>query len=1142
MKKLLLNRNKRTFAKVFLWFFALVLFSSATIFAQIPKLPILGLGVRENGAQFVGELPTEWYPDNRIWVNRSQSITGGTIINNEVLIPVFMNNTWKSSSSDVFTTDEITSFTFKIYYDGSALEFLDVQSHHPYTKEEAENLSITRFNNTEGVYTTPLAEHFNLSASDEKVSDYLKYFNVNNVDENGRRVSVTGVASTFYNLPTTGPYENLVLLYLRFNVKPTASSSKNYSIYFDPTYICYNGINIAKDQAIRLLKDFPGKDEPGYASMPKSYYDRNDNLAYLATDALYMERYSLVDKMVGLKKYWNFRDPETEHYYKEPYLPGSITLKVMESYPELVFSVYNPSSAKPVNQQIIKDPVDNSTWLLEDLITSDDPVATANLASNRAQRFVDVDITSAQSDYRMEDIIIETDQSWLKIFSDPVAGNNDYEEKFPNNYDGSGKRRAFVQRIDKTVNLLNYDPFPNPSNNMVPKKFRLGIYCDTDGLVDKGYYEGYITFKSPNDKYNPTRILVKFVYFDNALEHNPNIGTVSNPPVPYGITLKVTPFNGTNTNLTKTLIMGSADRATNYADTLFGEFAATQPLGVGRLGNIETFDARFFLDSDVYDEPDKTEYPLLWEEWDRLVKNGFGDFAHSEANPRSNSRDIRASKTNEKSHIYLVKFDHANATTTNFYPVIVEWDTKEFLDNTAIFLKYVANGKEYVVDMRDGATPVGNGKYTFSFNDRNVKEFRIEYTIGVESVSDLVDNFGDPIIMPNGWNLLSLPLKPVNTHHQYVFGNAKNIPFLYTFGQWQQPADGNLQPGIAYFVKYGDQIDKKFTGAPFYKIDRTNYPVKVHKGSNIHIQSLDIDVYKGGWNAIGALSKRIDISSINFLPLPGTSAAPMPDYTLKAGVWAYRTNMGYQKVSALYPGKGYWIRVDEDGFLDLEAPRIPKAINISSPVVDNVAGFDKITVADNSQKSTSVYAGNNISYDNYQLPPLPPREMFDVRFNYDNYATNYDDESIVSLQGVTYPVSVTFENPRANYSVIDPLTGYVYGTVKAGNNENIIINESRTNSFKLVAEIVNETFFVTVAQNPVTSNNAEINFGISQEADITLAIYNSMGNEVINLEYGNIEAGIYNENINITNLSSGSYIVRLIAGNESRTFMMNVVK
>jgi hypothetical protein len=79
------------------------------------------------------------------------------------------------------TFKEISSFSFKLYYDERMLEFIDVQKHHPYTEEEAVNLRTTRFSRTTYPYMPPLAYNFTVSAGDKKVDDFFKYFDINNV-------------------------------------------------------------------------------------------------------------------------------------------------------------------------------------------------------------------------------------------------------------------------------------------------------------------------------------------------------------------------------------------------------------------------------------------------------------------------------------------------------------------------------------------------------------------------------------------------------------------------------------------------------------------------------------------------------------------------------------------------------------------------------------------------------------------------------------------------------------------------------------------------------------------------------------------------------------------------------------------------
>ena len=59
--------------------------------------------------------------------------------------------------------------------------------------------------------------------------------------------------------------------------------------------------------------------------------------------------------------------------------------------------------------------------------------------------------------------------------------------------------------------------------------------------------------------------------------------------------------------------------------------------------------------------------------------------------------------------------------------------------------------------------------------------------------------------------------------------------------------------------------------------------------------------------------------------------------------------------------------------------------------------------------------------------------------------------------------------------------------------------------------------------NPSTT----INFAVPKSGNITLKIYNTLGEEVVTLADGYMEAGIHTMNFNADQLSSGLYIYRL---------------
>jgi len=74
--------------------------------------------------------------------------------------------------------------------------------------------------------------------------------------------------------------------------------------------------------------------------------------------------------------------------------------------------------------------------------------------------------------------------------------------------------------------------------------------------------------------------------------------------------------------------------------------------------------------------------------------------------------------------------------------------------------------------------------------------------------------------------------------------------------------------------------------------------------------------------------------------------------------------------------------------------------------------------------------------------------------------------------------------------------------------------------------------------NPVTT----LNFGIPQEAEVFLKVYNLQGREVSSLISGNMEAGYHSVVWNANSMASGVYFVKMIAGDFVSTQKLMLVK
>lgn len=77
--------------------------------------------------------------------------------------------------------------------------------------------------------------------------------------------------------------------------------------------------------------------------------------------------------------------------------------------------------------------------------------------------------------------------------------------------------------------------------------------------------------------------------------------------------------------------------------------------------------------------------------------------------------------------------------------------------------------------------------------------------------------------------------------------------------------------------------------------------------------------------------------------------------------------------------------------------------------------------------------------------------------------------------------------------------------------------------------------------NPA-SNQTEVNFYLPAKRDVHLALYNTLGQEVLTLAKGMFETGTHKIEINIESIEAGAYYYNLISGEEKMTKQMTIIK
>ncbi len=139
--------------------------------------------------------------------------------------------------------------------------------------------------------------------------------------------------------------------------------------------------------------------------------------------------------------------------------------------------------------------------------------------------------------------------------------------------------------------------------------------------------------------------------------------------------------------------------------------------------------------------------------------------------------------------------------------------------------------------------------------------------------------------MRQGWNLVSLPVRPADSSKTAVFPNAISAAFAYVPNSGYETRD-ILQPGLGYWIKYPSSQKVYITG------------------DTVSNQMVDVEE---GWNLLGAITSSISINQVASLPSGVTISA------------FFGYNGQYKEVDTLRPGCGYWVKVEQKAQLILNA-------------------------------------------------------------------------------------------------------------------------------------------------------------------------------------------------------------------------------
>lgn len=352
------------------------------------------------------------------------------------------------------------------------------------------------------------------------------------------------------------------------------------------------------------------------------------------------------------------------------------------------------------------------------------------------------------------------------------------------------------------------------------------------------------------------------------------------------------------------------------------------------------------------------------------------------------------------------------------------------------------------------------------------------------------------VAVRQGWNLISMPLKAADMSAIFLFPNASSPTYNY---ESKYGIAASLENGKGYWIKYAQSDSVEIYGT---RVNKTEIPVTK------------------GWNLVGGYEKNINTGQITTNPW-GIINSQFYGYDNK-----------YAVSPVMEPGKSYWIRVNEDGVLNIENA-FAKERNLTISANETDPKWIKITVTDSRKNHALIYGAlGEINFDNFSLPPLPPNGVFDVRWESSQSADNIGKGKDICLYSAEYPVNIKVEG--GNLRISDKVGGKIINTIVT-DGQNITITNPAIERLSIKASDIPASDFpnrYTLCQNYPNPFNplTTISYSISQQSFVELKVYNMLGLVVSTLIHKTQSAGDYKVQFDGSSLPSGAYIYTLKAG------------
>ncbi|HLF14162.1 MAG TPA: T9SS type A sorting domain-containing protein [Bacteroidota bacterium] len=396
------------------------------------------------------------------------------------------------------------------------------------------------------------------------------------------------------------------------------------------------------------------------------------------------------------------------------------------------------------------------------------------------------------------------------------------------------------------------------------------------------------------------------------------------------------------------------------------------------------------------------------------------------------------------------------------------------------------------------------------------------------------------VLVQTAWNMISIPVIPPDPRKTVLLPTAISSAFVYLPPPSGYATEDTLLPGVGFWAKFPGVETIPFTGTGL---------------------TLDTIPVNAGWNIIGSLS----------YPSLTTDVVPVGGVSVLSSYFAFLGGFGYTSEDTLEPGRAYWVKVNQPGAIVLRSGSLlipPASTSAAASVAAGGTGNIRTAVAvpENAGKITfrdavgqvrEIYfaaPSTELSPDAYELPPMPPGDLFDVRYASQRILETFGHQgtsqmgAAITITGAEWPLEIEYAGDATDLSpslAVFSADGERVYDLSAGGT----VRLERTGLISLRVRSGSETGNALPAEYRLYQNypnpfnpSTKVIFDLPEAARVKIVLTNSLGQTAMKVLDEEMGAGRHVIGIEGAGLAGGVYFCRMRAGSFSDMKKMILVK